>query len=321
MESKYVSDSKEELSKKVWFDRLKKSLSYTGKNLGSLFWKKKAEIDELFFEELEFELICSDAGIKSTQALLSLLRSEIQEKNIKDPNKIKNLLRILTANYLRPLEKRFPFSKEKLTVITFSGVNGVGKTTSIGKLAYLFQNKGVHVLLAAGDTYRAGAKEQLREWAKQNENITFYNPDDRSPASIAYNAINLAKKNQIKVVLLDTSGRLPSQPHLMEEIKKVNKAVKKAMNGSCYNENILVIDGNTGQNSMLQIKAFNDAIGLTGLIITKLDGTAKAGVLLALANCIDFSYPIPVYWIGIGEKIKDLQPFSADSFSDALFSD
>ncbi len=310
--------------KEFWFHRLKKGLLNTGKSFGSFFSKKSIEeINEDFFDELEYVLIRSDSGIETAQLLISLLRKEIKERSVKDVLNIKNLLRILIINHLQILEKEFHFSDKQPLVITFSGVNGVGKTTSIGKLAHLLQNKGISVLLASGDTYRAGAKEQLKEWAdyNRNGNVVFYCQDNRNPSAIAFDAIKMARKNGIQTVLLDTSGRLPTQTYLMEEIKKINRVIKKATDGA-YHENILVVDGNTGQNSIQQVKSFNDAINLTGLIITKLDGTAKGGVLLSLASSYkNLIKPIPVYWIGMGENLQDLQPFSANSFTSALFPD
>ncbi|UOF93994.1 MAG: signal recognition particle-docking protein FtsY [Bordetella sp.] len=306
--------------KKFWFSRLKNRLSNTGKNLGNLFKNPDFTINDILFDELESALIISDVGISATNLLLSSLKKEIKTEKITDPLIIKKILRISIENYLRPLEKKFSFSKNKLLVITITGVNGVGKTTSIGKLAHYFQSRGNRVLFASCDTFRAAAKEQLSAWAKfNNVDIIFQNENKGNPSSVAFEAVNFAKNKGIEIVLIDTAGRLPTQPHLMEEIKKINRAVKKVSNDICQ-EVFLVIDGNTGQNAISQIQIFNTIIGLTGLIITKLDGTVKGGILLSLVTCNKGFDPIPVYWIGIGEKLKDLQPFSAKAFADALIS-
>src|SRR5690606_29155790 len=228
-------------------------------------------------------------------------------------------LRELITEHLKPLEKEFPLGSAKPLVMMIAGVNGAGKTTSIGKLANAFQERGAHVLLAAGDTFRAAAREQLMEWGSRN-NVTVIAQEGGDPAAVAFDAVNAGRARKADVVMVDTAGRLPTQLHLMEELKKIRRVINKA-EGSAPHEVLLVVDGNSGQNVLAQIRAFDAAIGLTGLVVTKLDGTAKGGILAAVAAGSQGVRPVPVYWIGVGEGIRDLQPFRAHEFAAALIGD
>ena len=296
--------------KKSWMERLKAGLSKTSNNLSLLF--VGAKIDEDLYEELESALLMSDAGMDATQFLLDGLRRKVKEEKLLDAQAVKNALRILMTDLLRPLEKPLELGRHEPLVMMIAGVNGAGKTTTIGKLAKHMQKYQQSVLLAAGDTFRAAAREQLMVWGQRN-NITVIAQESGDPAAVAFDAVQSGKARKMDVVMVDTAGRLPTQLHLMEELKKIKRVLGKGMEGAPH-EIVLVIDGNTGQNALAQVKAFDDALTLTGLVITKLDGTAKGGVLAAIAR----TRPVPVYFIGVGEKIEDLQPFSADEFVEAL---
>ena len=295
-----------------WLERLKTGLSKTSSNLTTLF--VGAKIDDDLYEELETALLMSDAGVAATQLLLDALRVRVKEEKLVEAAQVKAALRTLLLEMLSPLEKPLELGRIQPLVMMIAGVNGVGKTTTIGKLAKHLQAHGQTVLLAAGDTFRAAAREQLAAWGERN-GVTVISQVSGDPAAVAFDAVQSAKARGIDVVMLDTAGRLPSQLHLMEELKKVKRVIGKGKEAAPQ-EVLLVIDGNTGQNALTQVKAFDDALGLTGLIITKLDGTAKGGVLAAIAN----TRPVPVYFIGVGEKIEDLQPFRAEEFVDALLS-
>ncbi|WP_442862117.1 signal recognition particle-docking protein FtsY [Bordetella sp. 02P26C-1] len=303
--------------KSSWLGRLKQGLARTGQSLGSLFVGVK--VDENLFEELESALIMADAGLEATDKLLTALRTRVRKERLDDPAKVKAALRELLADHLRPLERQFDLQKAKPLVVMIAGVNGAGKTTSIGKLAHTFQRQGASVLLAAGDTFRAAAREQLVEWGARN-NVSVIAQDGGDPAAVAFDAVNAGRARQMGVVMVDTAGRLPTQLHLMEELKKIRRVIGKA-DGNAPHEVLLVVDGNTGQNVLAQIRAFDAAINLTGLVVTKLDGTAKGGTLAAVAAGSNGVRPIPVYWIGVGEGMEDLQPFVADEFAAALLSD
>ncbi|MBP6019790.1 MAG: signal recognition particle-docking protein FtsY [Burkholderiaceae bacterium] len=300
-----------------WLARLKKGLSRTGSNLGSLFVGVK--VDEDLFEELETALIMADAGVEATQRLLTALRARVRKERLADGAQVKAALRDILADHLSVLEKPFPLGKAAPLVIMIAGVNGAGKTTSIGKLANTFQAQGAKVLLAAGDTFRAAAREQLVEWGTRN-NVTVISQEGGDPAAVAFDAVNAGRAREASVVMVDTAGRLPTQLHLMEELKKIKRVIGKA-DGAAPHEVLLVIDGNTGQNAIAQIRAFDAAIELTGLVVTKLDGTAKGGTLAAVAAGSQGVRPVPVYWIGVGEGINDLQPFVARDFATALLGD
>lgn len=304
-------------TKSSWLGRLKQGLARTGQNLGGLFVGVK--VDESLFEELESALIMADAGIDATEKMLTALRARVRKDRLDDPEKVKVALRQLLADHLRPLERAFPLNKAKPLVVMIAGVNGAGKTTSIGKLAHTFQQQGASVLLAAGDTFRAAAREQLIEWGARN-NVSVIAQDGGDPAAVAFDAVNAGRARDTGVVMVDTAGRLPTQLHLMEELKKIRRVIGKA-DSAAPHEVLLVVDGNTGQNVLAQIRAFDAAINLTGLVVTKLDGTAKGGTLAAVAAGSNGVRPIPVYWIGVGEGMEDLQPFVADEFAAALLSD
>ncbi|WP_454719893.1 MULTISPECIES: signal recognition particle-docking protein FtsY [Cupriavidus] len=297
-------------ARRGWMQRLRSGLSKTSRNLGTLFIGVK--VDEALFEELETALLMADAGVEATEYLLGELRRRVKSERIETAEGVKAALRELLTNLLRPLEKTMALGREQPLVMMIAGVNGAGKTTSIGKLCKHFQSYGQSVLLAAGDTFRAAAREQLTIWGERN-NVTVVSQESGDPAAVIFDAVNAARARGIDIVMADTAGRLPTQLHLMEELKKVKRVIAKAM-PSAPHEALLVIDANTGQNALSQVKAFDDALGLTGLIVTKLDGTAKGGILAAIAR----QRPVPVYFIGVGEKVEDLQPFKADEFADAL---
>ncbi|AZU57205.1 signal recognition particle-docking protein FtsY [Ralstonia pseudosolanacearum] len=299
-----------EQARKGWMSRLRSGLSKTSKSLTTLFVGVK--VDEALFEELETALLMADAGVDATEYLLDELRRRVKAQRIETAEGVKTALRDLLIELLHPLEKTMVLGRDQPTVIMIAGVNGAGKTTSIGKLCKHFQTYGQSVLLAAGDTFRAAAREQLVIWGQRN-NVTVVAQESGDPAAVIFDAVNAARARGIDIVMADTAGRLPTQLHLMEELKKVRRVIGKAM-ATAPHETLLVIDANTGQNALAQVKAFDDALGLTGLIVTKLDGTAKGGILAAIAR----QRPVPVYFIGVGEQVEDLQPFSAREFADAL---
>ncbi|MEN4919624.1 signal recognition particle-docking protein FtsY [Achromobacter spanius] len=303
--------------KASWLSRLKQGLSRTGQSIGGIFVGVK--VDENLFEELESALIMADAGLEATEKLLTALRARVKKERIEDPAKVKVALRQLLADHLRPLERDFDLKRTQPLVVMIAGVNGAGKTTSIGKLAHTFQRQGASVLLAAGDTFRAAAREQLVQWGSRN-NVSVISQDGGDPAAVAFDAVNAGRARGMGVVMVDTAGRLPTQLHLMEELKKIRRVIGKA-DAAAPHEVLLVVDGNTGQNALAQIRAFDAAINLTGLVVTKLDGTAKGGTLAAVAAGSQGVRPIPVYWIGVGESLEDLQPFVADEFAAALLAD
>jgi fused signal recognition particle receptor len=297
-------------AKRSWLTRLKTGLSKTSSGLTGIFIG--AKIDEDLYEELETALLMSDAGVDATEYLLEALREKVRSERLTDSMQVKAALRSLLAELLRPLEKSLMLGRAKPLVMMIAGVNGAGKTTSIGKLAKHLQRFDQSVLLAAGDTFRAAAREQLTVWGERN-NVTVVSQESGDAAAVIFDAVGAARARKIDVVMADTAGRLPTQLHLMEELRKVKRVIAKAQPDAPH-EVLLVIDANTGQNALAQVKSFDDALGLTGLIVTKLDGTAKGGILAAIAR----QRPIPVYFIGVGEKVEDLQPFSADEFADAL---
>jgi fused signal recognition particle receptor len=297
-------------AKRSWLTRLKSGLSKTSSSLTGIF--VGAKIDEDLYEELETALLMSDAGVEATEFLLESLREKVRSERLTDPQQVKAALRTLLVDLLKPLEKSLMLGRAQPLVVMITGVNGAGKTTSIGKLAKHLQSFDQSVLLAAGDTFRAAAREQLAIWGQRN-NVTVVSQESGDPAAVIFDAVGAARARKIDVMMADTAGRLPTQLHLMEELRKVKRVIGKAQEGAPH-EVLLVIDANTGQNALAQVKAFDDALGLTGLIVTKLDGTAKGGILAAIAR----QRPIPVYFIGVGEKVEDLQPFSAEEFSDAL---
>jgi fused signal recognition particle receptor len=296
--------------RKGWVDRLKLGLRKTGSSITTVFTGTR--IDESLYEQLEEALLMADTGVKATTHLLTDLRRRVKDSRMTEPFGVKHLLVDAIAHLLQPLEKPLVIGEHQPTVIMVTGVNGAGKTTSIGKLTKHLASHQASVLLAAADTFRAAAREQLAVWADRNY-VEIISQEGGDPAAVAYDAVNAGRARRKDVVLVDTAGRLPTQLHLMEELKKVRRVIAKA-DASAPHEVLLVIDGNTGQNALAQVKAFDDAIGLTGLIVTKLDGTAKGGVLAAIAQ----ERPIPVYFIGVGEKLEDLETFDAREFAQAL---
>jgi fused signal recognition particle receptor len=298
-----------------WRERLKAGLSKTRATLntplGELF--SRGRIDDALLEELESTLLMADCGIDATQWLLDELKARVKRDKLEDAAQLRAVLAELMTALLQPLEQPLDVSTAQPFIVMIAGVNGAGKTTSIGKLAHHFQGEGYSVLLAAGDTFRAAAREQLVAWGERN-NVTVIAQESGDPAAVVFDAINAARARNIGVIMADTAGRLPTQLHLMEEIAKVKRVIQKA-EVSGPHEVILVLDANIGQNAVQQVKAFDKAIGVTGLIVTKLDGTAKGGVLAAIAR----QCPKPVRFIGVGEGVDDLQPFVAKDFVAALF--
>ena len=297
-----------------WRERLKAGLSKTRATLntplGELF--SRAKIDDELLEELESTLLMADCGIDATQWLLDELKARVKRDKIESPEQLRTVLAELLTALLTPLEQPLDVSGAKPFIVMIAGVNGAGKTTSIGKLAHYFQHNGRSVLLAAGDTFRAAAREQLVAWGERN-NVTVIAQESGDPAAVVFDAISAARARSIDVIMADTAGRLPTQLNLMEEIAKVRRVIQKA-EPSGPHEVLLVLDANIGQNAIQQVKAFDKAIGITGLIVTKLDGTAKGGVLAAIAR----QCPKPVRFIGVGEGVDDLQPFVAKDFVAAL---
>jgi fused signal recognition particle receptor len=295
-----------------WLDRLKNGLRKTGSNIATVFTGTR--IDDELYEELETALLMADTGVKATEHLLQDLKRRVKEAKATEPAQVKGLLAEAIADLLAPLQKPLEVGAHQPTVIMVAGVNGAGKTTSIGKLTKHLADGGLSVLLAAADTFRAAAREQLAVWADRNT-VEIVSQEGGDPSAVSFDAVTAGRARGRDVVLVDTAGRLPTQLHLMEELKKIKRVVQKA-EASAPHEVLLVIDGNTGQNALAQVKAFDDTLGLTGLIVTKLDGTAKGGVLCAIAR----EKPIPVYFIGVGEKLEDLETFDAQEFSQALLS-
>ena len=309
-----------------WIDKLKSGLRKTGTSLATVF--TGAQIDDALYEDLETALLLADTGVKATEQLLVDLKFRVKDSGTTDPRAVKALLIDALTHMLTPLQKPLVIGKYSPTVIMVAGVNGAGKTTSIGKLTRHLADSGASVLLAAADTFRAAAREQLAVWADRNT-VDIISQDGGDPAAVAFDAVSAGKARGRDVVLVDTAGRLPTQLHLMDELKKIKRVVQKTgpladgtMSATTSTEHLppheilLVIDGNTGQNALTQVKAFDDALGLTGLIVTKLDGTAKGGMLAAIAR----ERPIPVYFIGVGEKLEDLETFDAREFAQALLS-
>lgn len=298
--------------RKSWLNKLKIGLRKTGASIASVF--TGTQIDDALYEDLESALLMADTGVKATQHLLDDLKRRVKDNKATDPAVVKGLLIESITDLLTPLEKPLVIGQHKPTVIMVAGVNGAGKTTTIGKLTRHLADQGASVLLAAADTFRAAAREQLSVWAERTT-VEIISQEGGDPAAVSFDAVSAGKARGRDVVLVDTAGRLPTQLHLMEELRKIKRVVQKA-DASAPHEVLLVIDGNTGQNALTQVKAFDDALQLTGLIVTKLDGTAKGGVLAAIAR----ERPIPVYFIGVGEQLEDLQTFNAREFAQALLS-
>jgi fused signal recognition particle receptor len=306
-----------------WMSRLHQGLRRTGANIALVFTGTR--IDEALYEELQDALLMADAGTKATEFLLSDLRRRVKEAKATDPSAVRGLLVDAIADLLIPLERPFVVGEAVPTVIMVVGVNGAGKTTTIGKITRHLADGGCKVLLAAADTFRAAAREQLAVWADRNR-VEIVSQQGGDPSAVTFDAVVAGKARGCDVVIADTAGRLPTQLHLMEELKKIRRVIGKAQPDAPH-EVLLVVDGNTGQNALAQVRAFDDALQLSGLVVTKLDGTAKGGVLAAIAlwsrerAAADASRrAVAVYFIGMGEKLEDLQPFSAREFAEALLA-
>ena len=311
--AKELAPEPEAQSRLTWFARLKGGLSKTRSKLADLLGV--VAIDEQLLEDLEVALIQADAGVAASESLIAALRQAIKQEKLKDGEAVRFWLRDLIRDRLKPLEGGIDLDRSTPLVLMIAGVNGAGKTTSIGKLARHVQREGKSVLLAAGDTFRAAAREQLAIWGQRN-GVEVIAQQGGDPAAVAFDAVSAGRARQSGVVMIDTAGRLPTQSHLMEELRKIRRVIGKAMSDAPH-ESLLILDGNTGQNMLHQVKAFDEAISLTGLVVTKLDGTAKGGALLALAHQLK-DRPIPVYFIGVGEGLDDLQAFRAEEFANAL---
>ena len=300
-------------SSEGWFSRLKNGLARTRVNIVGLF--SGGVIDDDFLEELEYALITADVGVQASTRILQRLRDTIKLKGLKTQDEVRLALRDEIARMLAPAQRELDIEQAHPLVIMMTGVNGAGKTTSIGKISKYLSQRGKSVLLAAGDTFRAAAREQLAVWGDRNQ-IEGIAQQGGDPAAVVFDAVSAGKARGTDVVIADTAGRLPTQINLMEELRRIRRAQDKAMTGAPH-EAILVVDGTNGQNALTQVKAFDAAVGLTGLIVTKLDGTAKGGVLVAITQMRPEN-PLPIYFIGVGEAIDDLQPFNAVQFANAL---
>ena len=316
MSSFIKSDKKGEAAPTGWMARLKAGLTATrekfGSQLGSLLGRY-GRIDESLYEELETLLLSSDVGVSSTQDLIAEVRKRVARERVSEPAELKRILKQCLQELLEPIAKPLSVDGKRPFVLLVAGVNGAGKTTSIGKLAKYYQTQGKSVLLAAGDTFRAAAVEQLKTWGERN-GVPVVSQAGGDPAAVVFDALQSAQAKGIDLLIADTAGRLPTQLHLMEELKKVKRVISRVIPDAPH-EVLLVLDANTGQNALAQVKAFDDALGLTGLAVTKLDGTARGGTIAAIAR----HKPIPVRFIGVGEGIDDLRPFNATEFVEALY--
>ena len=317
-----TSASAPDAERRSWIEKLRGGLRKTGSSIAEVF--TGTQIDDALYEELESALLMADAGVKATEYLLADLKWRVAEERAKTPQAVKALLANAIADLLKPLERGLEVGKHTPTVMMVVGVNGAGKTTSIGKLTRHLAESNQKVLLAAADTFRAAAREQLAVWAGRNR-VEIVGQDGGDPAAVTFDAVVAGKARGCDVVIADTAGRLITQVHLMDELKKIRRVIGKAQAGAPH-EVLLVVDGNTGQNALTQVQAFDAALTLTGLVITKLDGTAKGGVLAAIAlwarerSQAGGAPPLPVYFIGVGEKLEDLQTFDAREFAQALLS-
>lgn len=305
-----------------WLSRLTSGLKKTGKSITQVF--TGTQIDENLYEELETALLISDAGTAATQYLLDHVRQKVKETKATDPAAVRNLLQTALTELLTPLESTLQIGEHHPTVMMVAGVNGAGKTTTIGKLTRHLAIANRKVLLAAGDTFRAAAREQLAVWADRNT-VEIISQDGADPASVSFDAVTAGRARGADVVIVDTAGRLSTQNHLMDELKKIRRVIGKAMDAAPH-EVLLVVDGNTGQNALTQVQTFDAAINLTGLVITKLDGTAKGGIVAAIALWSAErekagGKALPVYFIGVGEQVEDLQTFRAHEFAQALLGE
>lgn len=302
--------------KKSFFSRLKEGLTKTRNNIVSgidLVFSGFSNIDEDFYEELEEILIMGDIGVRATQEILEKLREQVKENHIKQPDECKDFLIQNIKEQMQVEEAAYEF-EHKQSIVLVIGVNGVGKTTSIGKLAGQLKSQGRKVLMAAADTFRAAAGEQLTEWAHRAGVDIIGGTEGADPASVIYDAVTAARSRNVDVLLCDTAGRLHNKKNLMEELKKINRIIDKEF-PDAHRENLVVLDATTGQNALQQAKEFGEAADLTGIILTKMDGTAKGGIAVAIQS----ELKIPVKYIGVGEKIEDLQKFDAEQFVNALF--
>ena len=297
-------------SSEGWFSRLKNGLARTRVNIVGLF--SGGVIDDDFLEELEYALITADVGVQASTRILQRLRDTIKLKGLKTQDEVRLALRDEIARMLAPAQRELDIEQAHPLVIMMTGVNGAGKTTSIGKISKYLSQRGKSVLLAAGDTFRAAAREQLAVWGDRNQ-IEVIAQQGGDPAAVVFDAVSAGKARGTDVVIADTAGRLPTQINLMEELRRIRRAQDKAMTGAPH-EAILVVDGTNGQNALTQVKAFDAAVGLTGLIVTKLDGTAKGGCVVAVKQRLG----LPVRFIGVGEGIDDLLPFTPEGFVEEL---
>ncbi len=323
---KTAEPDKTEEKQEGWLQKLKTGLTKSREKLGgrlsSLF--SRGKIDEALYDELEEILLSADVGVTASAKLIEEVRARVRKERLSDASQLKDALKAALGQLLTPLERSMDTgwgarlgppgqaNPQKPRIIMLVGVNGAGKTTTIGKLAKWYQAQGKSVLLAAGDTFRAAAREQLMVWGERN-NVTVITQEKGDSAAVIFDAIQAAKARGVDIVLADTAGRLPTQLHLMEEIKKVKRVIQKA-DPTGPHEILLVLDANTGQNALSQVQIFDDALKLTGLIVTKLDGTAKGGVVAAIAG----TRPISILFIGVGESLADLRPFSVSDFVEAL---
>jgi fused signal recognition particle receptor len=306
-----------EPTRRGWIDKLRHGLRKTGSSIAQVF--TGTQIDDALYEQLESALLMADTGVKATEFLLADLKRRVKEAKAADPAAVKALLADAITALLLPLQQGLRVGEHAPTVMMVVGVNGAGKTTSIGKLTRHLADANQKVLLAAADTFRAAAREQLAVWAGRNR-VEIVSQEGGDPAAVTFDAVTAGKARGCDVVIADTAGRLTTQLHLMDELKKIRRVIGKAMHGAPH-EVLLVVDGNTGQNALSQVQLFDAALGLTGLVITKLDGTAKGGVLAAIALWSrGRAQPVPVYFIGVGEQLADLQPFDAREFAQALLA-
>lgn len=314
-----MSEAAREGEKGGFWKRLKSSLGKTrtqlAEGVGNLLLGEK-EIDQEVLDELETALLITDVGVATTQEIMEQLTRRVRRKELNDTRALHGALAALLKDMLKPLEQPFVVPEQSRPFVIFMvGVNGAGKTTSIGKLARLFQQQGLSVMLAAGDTFRAAAVEQLQTWAERNAAPVIAQGQGADSASVVFDAVQAARSRRVDVLIADTAGRLQAKTNLMEELAKIKRVVRR-LDEQAPHEVLLVLDAGIGQNALSQVREFDAAVGVTGLVVTKLDGTAKAGVLFAIARQLSK----PVYFIGIGEGIDDLKPFSADDFVDALLA-